>query len=224
MGVLYMLEFVNGKKYIGLTEYENPLHRFWQHRHSAKYKSTPLYNAWKKHGEPKMFVLAIDLFGIELANAEIEAIKKHKTLHPHGYNLLEGGQISPSRNDVVKKKISDAQIKRYMDPEERKKASIVTKNRSKETRKKISLALTGKKLSEETKQKLREANLGKKHNSLTKEKMSKTHTGKKYSEETLQRMREAAQKRMKSPQAQAQLKAASLKGGNSMKLKAKRKL
>lgn len=224
MGILYQLTFASGKKYIGVTEGDSLNLRMSQHRHKAKTGSKlPVHLAWIKYGEPEILVLR-KLKSSFLYKAEIDEIAKQNTIAPNGYNILEGGQRSPALNKNVAKKISDAQKKRYLKPEERQKASAMHRNRSEETRKRISVALTGKKLSEETKQKIREANLGKKHDSATKEKMSNTHTGKKYSEETLQRMREAAQKRMKSPQAQAQLKAASLKGGNAMKLKAKEKL
>lgn len=223
MGILYQLTFANGKKYIGITESEFLSRRLGQHRYQARKGSKlPIYLAWIKHGEPNAEILQ-RFSGDALYQAEIDAIRQHKTIAPNGYNLLDGGQKSPALNKDVAKKISQAQKKRYTDPAQREAAALMAKNRSQETRKKISLALTGKNLTEQAKEKIRQANLGKKAGQKTREKMSKSHIGKKYSEETLERMRVAAQKRMQSPEAKAQLKAASLAGGGAMKIKSQKK-
>jgi len=222
MGILYQLTFANGKKYIGITESEYLSRRLGQHRYQAKTGSKlPIYLAWIKHGEPNYEILQ-RLYGEQLYEAEIEAIKLYKTIAPYGYNLLSGGQKSPSLNKDVAKKISISTKKRYEDASQRAEASNIARNRSAETREKISKALTGKKLTDQTKEKIRQANIGKKANETTRAKMSKSHSGKKYSEETLERMRIAARKRMQSPEAKAQLKAASNAGGNATKIKAKK--
>lgn len=222
MGILYKLTFASGKLYIGVTESKSMTRRLAQHRYKAKQGSKlPVHLAWIKHGEPEVEILQ-RTEGDALYQAEIDAIKQHGTITPNGYNLLGGGQKSPALNKSVAEKIRKATIERYKNPEERAKASLMQKNRSQEVRKKISEALTGKKISEDTKQKLREANLGNKHSAETKAKMSQSHKGKEYSEETLERMGLAARKRMQSPEAQAQLKAASLAGGNATKAKAQK--
>lgn len=220
MGILYQLTFSSGKKYIGITESEYLTRRLAQHRYrTRKGSKMPVHLAWAKYGEPKAEILC-RLSGGALYQAEIDAIKTLSTVAPNGYNILGGGQASPALNKDVAKKISDAAKKRYEDPDERIKASVIARQRSPESRKKISESLTGKKLSKETKKKLRQANLGKKASLATREKMSKSHSGKKYSEDTIEKMRQAARKRMQSPEAVAQLKAASLAGGNAMKMKA----
>ena len=222
MGILYKLTFASGKLYIGVTESESMTRRLAQHRYKAKQGSKlPVHLAWIKHGEPEVKILQ-RIEGDALYQAEIDAIKQYGTITPNGYNLLDGGQKSPALNKDVAKKISEATIERYKNPEERAKASLIQKNRSHEVRKKISEALTGKKISESTKQKIRDFNTGKKHSEETKTKMSQSHKGKKYSEETLERMRIAARKRMQSPEAKAQLKAASLAGGSATKAKAQK--
>lgn len=219
MGILYMLTFASGKSYIGITEKDDMSKRLIQHKAKSKRGQLPIHLAWKKYENPKVTTLGV-FYGDDLFNAEIEAIAKYKTISPNGYNILEGGQKSPSLNKDVAKKISISTKRRYENPQEREKASYNAKNRTLETRKKISIALTGKVLSEETKQKIRDANIGKKHLIETKQKMSKSHTGKKYSEETLEKMRQAAKKRMQSPEAKLQLKNASIAGGNATKNKA----
>ena len=224
MGILYQLTFSNGKKYIGITENEYMSRRLGQHRYQAKRGSKlPIYLAWSKYGEPAIEILQ-HLFGDALYQAEIDAIKLYRTIAPNGYNLLDGGQKSPALNKDVAKKISQAQKKRYENPEERELASLMARNRSQETRKKISIALTGKNLTDQTKEKIRQANFGKKANEETRKKMSQSHSGKKYSEETLKKMRQAAKLRMQSPEAKAQLKAASLAGGIAMKNKSSKKM
>lgn len=223
MGILYQLSFQNGKKYIGVTESDYLSRRLGQHRYQARKGSKlPIHLAWVKYGEPESQILQ-RISGDALYQAEIDAIKHHGTIAPYGYNLLDGGQKSPSLNKEVAKRISLSAKARYENPEQRLQASIIARGRSIETRKKISDALTGKKLTEQAKEKIRQANIGKKADETTRAKMSKSHTGKKYSEETLGRMRIAAQKRMQDPKAKEQLKAASLAGGHSMKTKAANK-
>ena len=223
MGILYQLTFANGKKYIGITESEYLSRRLGQHRYQARRGSKlPIYLAWIKHGEPNAEILQ-RFSGDALYQAEIDAIKSYCTIAPNGYNLLDGGQKSPALNKEVAKKISQAQKQRYKDPAQRKAASLMMKNRSAEIRKKISVALTGRHLTEKVKEKIRQANIGKKADEVTRVKMSKSHTGKKYSEETLERMRIAARQRMQSPEAKAQLKAASIAGGGAMKIKSEKK-
>lgn len=223
MGILYQLTFANGKKYIGITESEYLSRRLGQHRYQARRGSKlPIYLAWIKHGEPSAEILK-RFSGDDLYQAEIDAIKRYCTIAPNGYNLLDGGQKSPALNKEVAAKISQATKKRFSDPAQRQAISLRMRNQSAETRKKISVALTGKYLTEQAKEKIRQANIGKKADEATRAKMSKSHTGKKYSEETLERMRIAARQRMKSPEAKAQLKAASIAGGGAMKIKSEKK-
>jgi group I intron endonuclease len=219
MGLIYRLTFPNGKAYIGLTANEDMTPRMAQHKYKSQRANYPIYHAWRKHGAPLLDIISA-WPADQLQQAEIDAIQLHNTLIPHGYNLLIGGQVSPSTNPSVAKKISEATFRRYLDPAQRMDASHRAQNRSPATRQKLSEALTGKTLSEATKQKIREHNTGQKHSAEAKQKMSSSHTGKKYSEETIQRMRVAAKLRMQNPEAKAQLKAASLAGGQAQKQKA----
>ena len=75
-----MLEFASGKKYIGITR-QTPDARYTTHKAGIKTRKQLIHKAWAKHGDPTMTVLA-ELPDEELAQAEIDAIQKHKTLNP----------------------------------------------------------------------------------------------------------------------------------------------
>ena len=98
MGYLYMLEFINGKKYIGITR-QTPDARYTTHKAGIKTRKQLIHKAWAKHGDPTMTVLA-ELPDEELAQAEIDAIQKHKTLNPDGYNKSPGGFL-PSTEQIL---------------------------------------------------------------------------------------------------------------------------
>lgn len=103
MGTLYKLDFPNGKSYIGITTKCADM-RFRGHRQMVSKGKTALYAAWRKHGAPKMTVLAL-LPDEELADAEIRAIAAHKTLVPAGYNSTAGGDVSPLTDPAVAAKL-----------------------------------------------------------------------------------------------------------------------
>lgn len=104
MGELYRLDFPNGKSYIGITTGKASKRLCGHSAACSKGKDTILYNAWRKHGKPSITVIAI-LENSELASTEIRAIKVFKTLKPNGYNLLEGGQVSPMTTPEVAAKL-----------------------------------------------------------------------------------------------------------------------
>lgn len=135
MGQLYRLEFPNGKSYIGITT-KTAQHRFNGHKlrfNSGILNNTAMYNAWKKHGEPKLFLLAI-LPNDCLADAEIRAIKVFNTFSPNGYNTTPGGDFPPLLNPEIAKKLIG-----------NKNAKGAKHERSEEYRKKLSSALKGNK-------------------------------------------------------------------------------
>lgn len=143
MGFLYQLAFANGKSYIGITQ-KTVDERFSRHRRAAfrksKHYDIPLYRAWRKHGEPRLVVLAV----VEdkcLHDAEVRAIKAFCTLAPAGYNATVGGEVSPSSSQEVRAKIS---------------ASLKGKKLSDETRAKMSASAKAHKKSPEHIAKLRE--------------------------------------------------------------------
>ena len=152
MGQLYKLDFSNGKSYIGITT-RSADERFNGHRarcRSVKGGDSALYRAWRKHGEPVLTVLAV-VEDRDLAETEIRAIKAFSTLVPNGYNVLEGGQVSPMVLPHVAAKVSST--KTGVPLSESHKASLSIAQRGK-PRPALSAALTGKKASEETRAKM----------------------------------------------------------------------
>lgn len=146
MGQLYKLDFANGKSYIGITKHE-ARRRFRGHKASltAGNKGSLLYDAWRKHGEPQLVVLAV-VEDADLPASEIRAIKAFNTLVPNGYNISEGGNINPMHSDAVRAKLSAAN--KGKKPSEQCFAASVSartgKCMSEETKAKMSLAAKGK--------------------------------------------------------------------------------
>lgn len=128
MGELYKLDFVNGKSYIGISV-KGAAHRYLAHKGRAKSNcktSTPLYNAWRKHGAPTMTVLAV-LEDRELASTEQRAIAAYGTLFPEGYNLTVGGEVSPMTLPEVRAKVSAALMGREIPASTRAAVSLASK-------------------------------------------------------------------------------------------------
>lgn len=223
MGVLYMLTFPNGKKYVGVTT-KTAEERFARHSINADMNKIQyaLYKAWRKHGPPALEVLAIVEDKI-LLDVEIRAIATYKTILPHGYNSTYGGQGGVTPEGA--KKISKALLGHKKSP------ATIEKQRQKMLGK--APPNKGKPMSEEQKEKLRAAairqfsdpamreaarqksmgNTNRRGYKMTPEelaehtrrhavkspearaKLSAAASGKTHSEETKQKMREAQKKR-----------------------------
>lgn len=145
MGHLYKLDFGSGKSYIGQST-RAPGARFADHCRDAKTVDHLLYRAWRKHGEPKMTILAF----IEdrlLDETEIRAIEAYSTLAPLGYNMVPGGHSSSgmlgkAHNEGSRAKMSIVHKARYekMTPADRKAAAYSV---GEDTRKKMSMSHSG---------------------------------------------------------------------------------
>ncbi len=100
MGLIYLLTFPNGKKYVGQTK-GTMERRLAQHKNNAQQhrKNELLYNAWRKHGMPQVLILA-ELPIAELNEAERSMITALATLEPNGYNLTSGGDSAPGIRSV----------------------------------------------------------------------------------------------------------------------------
>jgi group I intron endonuclease len=87
---------LTGKCYIGQTV--QSLERRWAIHKSSKRRS-PLTSAFKHYGINNFSIqtlfVAIDV--ADLDHLEIEMIKRFNSLHPNGYNLLPGGNVSQNR-------------------------------------------------------------------------------------------------------------------------------
>lgn len=147
MGALYKLDFPNGKAYIGITE-KTAQKRFAQHASAVRLNGkTYLCQAWRKHGAPKMTVLAI-IENYDLLETEARAIAAYGTMGEGGYNSTPGGDFSPSKIPSIAAKI---------------RATLTGRKHSDAARKRMSESQTGQVKSAESKAKIGAAQLGRKH-------------------------------------------------------------
>lgn len=201
-GTLYKFTFANGKEYVGITtrSFEE---RFREHVKTAfgngRMRRYPLYQAWRKHGEPTAKVLAI-IYIEDLHKAEVAAIRTYKTKTPCGYNLTDGGEGTAGMivSDETRAVLRAAQTGKKASVETRAKmvAALTGRPVSAETRAKIGAANAirskGKSPSAETREKLRITSTGQKHvRSLAyREKQSLSHIGKKLTPEHIEKLRQ----------------------------------
>jgi len=198
MGELYQLYFPeSGKSYIGITT-KTSKWRYGIHKKMVNGKNYPLYNAWRKYGAPDLRVLAV-LEDEELAGNEIRAIRVLNTLVPNGYNLSLGGELAPSKNPLIAKKISISLTGKKLSQKTKDKIGAIHRGKtlSNGHRSAISKRHLGSHLSEEHKAKLAKSNRGKphqrgwKHTAETCKKISEKLTGRRKSPEAIENMRKA---------------------------------
>ena len=137
VGFIYKIHFPNGKHYIGLTT-NSLAQRNREHKSSAKNGDTGclLYKALKKYNMVDTFeLIEIDTADTleELCKKEIKYIEEYNShyITGNGYNMTIGGEgvIGYIYTDESRQKISEAQKKRFDDPEERQKMSEAAKKR-----------------------------------------------------------------------------------------------
>lgn len=101
MGCIYIItNKLNGKQYIGKTDYKDVSIRWEQHKNDyKKFKDRPLYKAFSKYGIENFdfSVLCDDLYGDDLSLKEMEMINLYDT-YKHGYNATLGGNGKPLYN------------------------------------------------------------------------------------------------------------------------------
>ena len=96
MGHVYCItNKINGKQYVGKTEYDDALIRYKEHIADSKKernKDRALYRAFNKYGINNFSfeIIQSGLYGDELSNAEILAISLKET-YRRGYNETLGG-------------------------------------------------------------------------------------------------------------------------------------
>lgn len=132
-GVIYLLEFPNGKMYIGQTT-QKVRKRLKEHCNKKKKGCRKLHNAIYKYTVFNVFVLSSELTIDQLNVYETFFIKAYDTIKT-GYNLDSGG-----RNKIC---------------------STETRQKMSDSRKGEKNSFFGKKHTEETKQKIAEAHNGK---------------------------------------------------------------
>jgi len=187
-GYLYLIEFPNGKSYVGITR-KSIRKRVMQHS-KASTKSV-LHRAIMAHGESNVRVKAIGLFLWELLGlAEAAAISEHKTLSPSGYNFTSGGEGGYEIATEVRAKMSiiaRARSSRPPIPQHvRDKISEANRGklRSEEVRRRMSEAQKKRVLSPEAKENIRRAHLGTTHTPEVRARMSALRKGATMPEDT----------------------------------------
>ena len=111
MYLIYMHTFPNGKSYIGQTK--QTIKKRVGKNFSRYRGSTVFYNAIKKYGVKSIstkILYRCNTLG-QANQLEIDAIKYHNTLHPHGYNLKAGGRETKNRPETLRK---ISKIERYL--------------------------------------------------------------------------------------------------------------
>lgn len=129
-----------------------PSRRFSAHRSRAATgkRPHPLYNAMRSRPEAFEFCVLAEVTADALCAVERDMIRLAGTLHPNGYNLLEGGLVEYRKTS----------------------ASLSGRRRSPEAIEKSRLGQIGKVISVEQRQLLRQINLGKRHSAESKAKTS----------------------------------------------------
>lgn len=130
MGTLYQLTSPVGKSYIGISSKTTEA-RWAKHVEHAcgKREAGAIYAAIRKYGPAAFTVrtLAIADDWNYLCDLERRAIVAFNSKSPHGYNITDGGEGTVGRyiTESERKKISEAQKKRYERPGERERLAAV---------------------------------------------------------------------------------------------------
>jgi hypothetical protein len=140
MPCIYVLEFPNGKKYVGQTI--RTLHERWndhvktsRNPRSKGYNSV-VYRAMRFHGVGNIVHRVLEEITAEpsvvqsiLNEKEIQWIATLNTMTPNGYNATSGGCQGFICTEDIRRKISQVQKERYKNPEEIVKISQAAINR-----------------------------------------------------------------------------------------------
>lgn len=194
-GVLYRLNFPNGKAYVGITK-NTALERFASHVSFAKTgkRLGAVHHAILKYGPESVTVETLGSASdwSTLTQMEAAAIVSENCKFPHGYNLTDGGEgtIGVVRSAETRAKHSAAKKGRVPDRAHLEKAWAASRGRIKtpEECAKLSAANKGKKKSPEHIEKMRAPNTGKKLSDEAKAKVSAANKGKTFSDETRARI------------------------------------
>ena len=132
-GSIYKIQFPNGKHYIGLTT-TSLKQRTKEHKSCAKNDERVLYKALRKYNMIDTFeIIEIDTANTleELCEKEILYIQEYNSyyMNENGYNMTYGGEgvIGYVFTEEDRQRISEAQKKRFENPEEKEKQSKVLK-------------------------------------------------------------------------------------------------
>lgn len=164
---------VSGKRYIGQTEdFSYRKRKHLERLRRGNHYNLHLQNAWNMYGESSfVFEIIQECENTKLDELEIYYIDRYDcTNESFGYNIMEGGSANPSKNLLVREKISNTLKRKY------KSGEIINPMNNPEHRKKLQgennpmfgvhrfgkdAPNFGKLCSEETKNKIGKSNKGK---------------------------------------------------------------
>lgn len=104
MGYIYLVtNKINGMKYVGQS-IQVDIKARWNGHHSKKRTvGKILYNAYQKYGLNNFdYKIICICFDEDTDKYEEEYIKKYNTVHPNGYNLLQGGKNRKHNSETLK--------------------------------------------------------------------------------------------------------------------------
>lgn len=125
MGALYQITSPSGKSYIGITTFTSQ-ERFEKH-YSTRGRDFALCAAFRKYGKDEMrleTVCETDDWEM-LCLLEMEHIAGRKTKYPAGYNMTDGGDGVPFRDEHQ----TERMLRAARRPERKEKISISTRAR-----------------------------------------------------------------------------------------------
>lgn len=188
-GVMYKLDFPNGKSYIGVTK-KDAKERFNQHvKMTRSNNAKAVHLAINKYGKDNVVLSTIAVGSMKyLYDLEIRAIRGFRTKYPDGYNLTVGGDGARGLDDETRAKMGAKNKGRIMSEHTKQKISssrMLLPPPTLETRLKLSRAAKGRVLTQEHKNKIKKSNLNKVRTEEHCRKISLAKLGKKPSEANL---------------------------------------
>lgn len=212
---IYVIQNPIGQLYVGQSRHLNQ--RAESHRCGSARNQPKLQESFDVYGPVNHEVVLVKEMSDSCSDLELDSAEEHylEMLKYCGFGILNSrgagsrgthsdearAKISASKRGVsvgplsaeTKAKISESQIRRFLNPEARAALSAAQMGRvvSTETRQKLRIANQGKVLSKATRIAISESKKGSKASPETKLKMSAIRKGKKLSNETRKRMKQA---------------------------------
>lgn len=108
MGYIYLVtNKINDMKYVGQSIQDDIYKRWNGHRSKKRTVGKVLHNAYNKYGIDNFdYKIICICFDEDTDKYEEEYIKKYNTVHPNGYNLLQGGK-NRKHNEETKRHLSE---------------------------------------------------------------------------------------------------------------------
>jgi group I intron endonuclease len=133
-GIYLIRNLINGKVYVGKARciYK----RIKQHVTSLNTKNghsenDHLINSWHKHGRNSFDYVVLEYLPLDenlIKEKEIYYIQKYECLNPtKGYNKISDSSTGLIVSEETRKKLSEAQINRFKNPDERKKLGDISR-------------------------------------------------------------------------------------------------